>query len=524
MGETAVMNRLCHLSCRIFHAGLAKIVGMRTRIWLIVVAEALLVVLLVAAVGSKRVPLGLPGEWEWLRVHAPVRLGGFLLAALALLGYCGFVALGMASFSASRRPPLREANWLWGLFGAAIFIQVLIPTGAPDEYDLTKWAYVNYFGSSTGYYKVAKKQAVNDPWRFVAEYPVWIQSQDSLHIGTHPPGLIVLQCVLLRAMERNPDVAGFLLQAMPLSTSEGFRQLARMDRKAIPRSDRAALYLASLITLLACAGTVVPLYLLGRSALPPSAAWAAAALWPLVPSANLFQPDADTAFPLLSTSALALAAWGVRQFQGERGSVSGVVLGLLAGIVLALGTSFTLAFLPVGLIVALVIVFAPAVTPGGKAGLILAVGAGFLGDTVLAWLLTGANPVTVWNWNLKNHARFYVEYPRTYLAWLILNPIELAVALGLPAVVWCLVGLTSPRLVPRSAWATLAVLVLLNVVGRNMGEVARLWILFLPPVLLAAGAGFDRLSGGPWALGSSAGLLGVQTLVLQTMIQVVYPV
>ena len=77
---------------------------------------------------------------------------------------------------------------------------------------------------------------------------------------------------------------------------------------------------------------------------------------------------------------------------------------------------------------------------------------------------------------------------------------------------------------PRSAWATIAVLFLLNVAGRNMGEVARLWMLFLPPLLPAAGAGFARLEAEPTVLAISAGLLGFQTLSLQAMIQVVYPV
>ena len=124
-----------------------------------------------------------------------------------------------------------------------------------------------------------------------------------------------------------------------------------MDRRPIPRADRAALYLASLITLLACAGTVVPLYLLGRSALPAPAAWAAAVLWPLVPAANLFQPDADAAYPFLSTSALALAAWA-RVDPRARDSLCRRFLAIACGMVLAFGTFFTLAFLPVGLIVA----------------------------------------------------------------------------------------------------------------------------------------------------------------------------
>ncbi len=161
----------------------------------------------------------------------------------------------------------------------------------------------------------------------------------------------------------------------------------------------------------------------------------------------------------------------------------------MSGLVLAFGMIFTLAFLPLGLVVALVIVLAPSHSLARKAALIMAVGAGFLSLTALGWIVTGANPVIVWSWNLKNHARFYVEYPRTYLAWLAINPIELAIAMGLPAAVWCVVGLLTPRSAPRVAWITLGVLVVMNLVGRNMGEVARLWMVFLPPLLTAAGAG-----------------------------------
>ena len=54
------------------------------------------------------------------------------------------------------------------------------------------------------------EEALADPWAFLANYPVWVQGQDTLHIGTHPPGLIALQCVLLGAWSgarrrRHPD-------------------------------------------------------------------------------------------------------------------------------------------------------------------------------------------------------------------------------------------------------------------------------------------------------------------------------
>jgi hypothetical protein len=497
---------------------------MKTKVVLVLWVQTALCLLVIALVASRRVPLGIHGQWEWGRVQEIPPLVGLLFAGLAVVGYCGFIALGYRALGFRTRSRGVEASWLAGLLGASIAIQVVIPYGAADEYDLSRWAYVNYFFGSTGYYRVARDQAVNDPWRFLADYPVWIQRQDSLHIGTHPPGLIALQCLLLKTMEQNPEVAETLIATMPRPVAEGFRQIDRITGMPFPRADRAALYLTSVLMVLACSGTVVPVYFLGRSALEARGAWAAAAFWPLVPAANLFQPDADTAYPFLSTAALACAAWSARWAAGNRATAGSLLLAFSAGLLLAMGMFFTLAFLPVGLIVALSVVLASNVNFARKAGVILFVGAGFFALSAAGWGSIGANPLPIWNWNLKNHARFYVEYPRTYLAWIAINPIELAVAAGLPVVVWCLVGLARPLSVPRSCWATLCVLVFLNLIGRNLGEVARLWMLFLPPFLTAAGAGLEHSGAGPWALGLSAGLVGLSTLVLQALIQVVYPI
>ena len=67
-------------------------------------------------------------------------------------------------------------------------------------------------------------------------------------------------------------------------------------------------------------------------------------------------------------------------------------------------------------------------------------------------------------------------------------------------------------------------LALANLIGRNMGEVARLWILYTPPLLVGAAYGCCRIGSRPAVLAGSTALLGAQTLALQSMIQVVYPV
>ena len=64
---------------------------------------------------------------------------------------------------------------------------------------------------------------------------------------------------------------------------------------------------------------------------------------------------------------------------------------------------------------------------------------------------------------------------------------------------------------------------MLNFSGRNLSEVARLWLPLMPPLLTASGLGLARLGGGPKTLAASVMLQGAQTLILQATIQVVYP-
>ena len=78
-----------------------------------------------------------------------------------------------------------------------------IPDGAPDEYDLTKWALCELLrldGLLPGGQEGSRSRPLAVPRRVSRLDP----SQDSLHIGTHPPGLIALQCLLLERMERIP--------------------------------------------------------------------------------------------------------------------------------------------------------------------------------------------------------------------------------------------------------------------------------------------------------------------------------
>ena len=490
---------------------------MRTVRIVLAIATAALMFALAGALRSPGWPLGVRGEWEWLRLaHGPAAID-VALAALAVLAYAGFVALGLRSLIA-RTTRGREAMAVAGLLVASTAVQATVPTGAPEGYGLAKWSLVLHLPASTGYYTVARRE-IRDPARFLADYPDWIARQDALHVGTHPPGLFLAESALLKTFDARPGLARTVVDHMPGSVQAGFRAIHEYD--PLPMADRAALGLTGALTLLACAGTVVPLYVLARSTSTAPTAWAAAAFWPLVPAAILFQPVADTAFPLPAATVLALAAQASKAGTSLRLSLG---LATAAGVVLAIGMAFSLAFLPVGLIAGLLLATASGASVARRASLVLATGAGFLGLTFAFWIASTANPFAIWWRNQRNHARFYAEYHRSYGTWIMLNPVELCLALGIPASVWGMAAFFRPRTVPRVAWATLVVLLLLTLSGRNLSEVARLWLPFMPALLTASGHGLIRLGGGPISLGVAVALMGAETLVLQALIQVVYPI
>lgn len=455
-------------------------------------------------------PLGVRGEWEWLRISArPVGID-LTLAAAGIVVYATGCAMGMRWLN-TRASWIRELLAVGCLAVASVAVQLVVQTGAPPGYGLAKWVIALSQKGSSGYFNVARND-VADLEMFLARYPEWISHQDALHIGTHPPGLIVAERGLLEAMEHRPGLARWVVENVPESVAVAFRIFG--EDNPMSMADRATLAATGALTLLLCALTTVPMYLLARTGLPAPTAFAAAALWPLTPAAVMFQPTADAAFALLATTAMALAALGSHRFWAA----------LACGLVLGIGMQFTLAFLPAGLIAAVLLAGNGGVTWWRRLLPVSWTGAGFLALTLLVWFVTRANPFVIWWWNQRNHARFYLEYPRTYLAWVMVNPIELAVALGLASALWGCVALARPGALPRVSATTLLVLILLTVTGRNLSEVARLWIPFMPALLVATAAGGQRLAWGPRALATTIVLNGLEILALQTMIQVVYPI
>lgn len=485
----------------------------RAQIASILAIATLMTIVLTGGLRSGMIVPGWAGEWTWDILEPEERplAGDLIVAVCGLAVFAGWAALGYRRLSvASRLTRAGQAFWVSTLLPMGLLVQLALLWGAPAGYGLAKWSSLWMAGSS-GYFSVAEKE-MDDTARFLRDYPAWIRGQGVLHIGTHPPGLFLLSKGILTLTGDHPRVGEAIDRFVP----KGMKRDLQAILGPLPTKSRAAIALAGGGTLITGVLTVLPLYALVRGAGgSASTAWAAAALWPVVPSAILFHPTSDTLYPVLSTLAMALAVRG-------RG-----VGAFLSGLVLGLGMLFSLVFLAVGLIVAMLLIAGSKDEAGWwkrAIALLLWTGLGFGLICLSWWLATGANPFLIWWWNQRNHSGFYGEYPRTYLVWILINPVELLVALGIASAVWALVGLLTRG---RGAWpavCVLVVLVVLTLSGRSLSEVARLWLPLLPGLLCASGAGLDRLGAGGGALAVSVCLVGLEVLALQSTLQVVYPV
>jgi len=435
-----------------------------------------------------RLPLGIPGEWTWNREPLPpdfwwnLPLLAIVVALTALWIAWSYVAIGSATLRTLVGMLCITAGfafvWLWTLQEAA-----------PGEMRLSKGIFVLYYPGPSGYFTEARYQ-VSDLREYLARYEGKLREGDVLHIGTHPPGLIVGYRILMSARQSAPWFFDLLDSLQPASFRDASRVLINLSRrgdKIVTPADISILWAAQLCMLSGAAFTVVPLFFLIAEFFSRRTAWLLIHFWPFVPALSLFLPKSDAFFPFLSSVILALWICGWR-----RGSFS---LCAAAGLAAFSGLFLSLAFLPVFFLAALLTfwISSPWIASTEQTPLsfsrVLTCGAGvllgFSAPVLFIRLWSGMNLLTVWWLNYGNHAGFYRQYTRTYSQWIWYNPLELAVALGIPLFVLATTSVVRSLRIPRTNQFGIALGIVLTwsilwLSGKNMGEAARLWLFLMP--------------------------------------------
>lgn len=461
-------------------------------------------------------PLGIPAEWTWVRLELePDVPWNLLLAVPCMVGYAGLVWLGWRR--CERAGPWEMALLVGGLTVAGFAWLWVIQEAGPTAQRLSKGPFVLFYPQSSGYFYKVRYEAAGAR-AFLAGYEQLMAEGDVLHVGTHPPGLFLLFFGLRGLCDASPALTDALLATQPESVRLADESVVENSAAAHPprdvrRSDLAVLWLAELLAQVLAVLTVAPLYGLLRRTESRGTAFILAACWPLVPAVAIFLPKSDAAYAGLAV--LWMWSWLTAIDRGSWGRA------VLAGWLAWLGLLCSLAFLPVYL--AGVVIAAVEHGAGCRTGdsrrrmlpplLVSAIaGAVFLGLTGLLWLLADVNLLQVWLQNYRNHAGFYAQFARSYVGWLLLNPLELSLAVGAPAAVLAVagavIGWREGGKVRAVTCGVVGVWLLLWLTGKNSGEAARLWTLLMPWCLWLAGPALRRATAA-WFL---TGWFGLQWL------------
>ena len=456
-------------------------------------------------------------------------LAGAMVAAALLIA---FVRKGSHRLTGSVNRPwyrLEIVAWHFGLVAISFAWLWIIQECTPVKNRLGKAAFVLYYANSSGYFTRARYDQP-DSIELLAGYEDLMKQGDVLHTGTHPPGLFLAFHGLIATCSSSPALCAVLDVTQPASFREAMDVIAATNlRRAVPRrllpADRQVLWLATLLVMLSASLTVIPLYGLIRRTCSIQAAWIGASLWPALPAVAIFIPKSDTMFPLLGLTILWLwlTAWDQRS----------LVVAFFAGFVIWIGLLCSLAFLPVLLAAALMTLGKAWLVPLANGVLsvnvpprsnqsetigfrrsvrVAAAGFGFVVPSICLWCTANVNMFNVWLLNYRNHAGFYQQYSRTYWKWLLFNPLELSFAAGWPVAFLALAAFWS--VVCRSYrqddltkterhFTTDTITVITSIVfvwgllwltGKNSGEAARLWIMFLPWLIWLGMIRFDEFA------------------------------
>lgn len=452
-------------------------------------------------------PLGIPDEWVWPRHDLPASFGEvidrFLWPLLAGVGLLLAVSkLGPTKHSSTANV---FGRYLVLMLAGAFWFQCL-QTAAPYHHRSLKPRWILYDHYASGYFHEAVYGEQSSA-ELLAGYEARMEEGEVLHVGTHPPGLFLLNQAALNLCEQSPGLTNTILATISEDASKNFRTLeaefTRGERPALTDSQFAALQLVAWLTQLSVVLAAIPIATICTFHCGRRAAWRATSFWFCVPAVVVFFPKSDVLFPLTATATLALASFGIKPLEKLPKGLSLarlVVPGLLAGVVFWCGCLMSLAHLPVAVLLAVWCLMRAIRSGGASLWPDGVVGGSMVFSLVVLSVLfeakTGCDLQRVWSLNLDNHAGFYAQYPRTRWKWLLANPLELFLAAGPPICLLALRGLLwpsslsendpPPRTMRRLVSSLFIVWVLLWLSGKNMGEAGRLWCFLMPWLLIAA--------------------------------------
>lgn len=322
-----------------------------------------------------------------------------------------------------------------------------------------------------------------------------------LHCQTQSPGAILLHDVLRRFVRRCRPVLAFgdsLLACLPGIEPDqmAFAVNDLWGLKLTGRDVSEAMATGILFSLVGALGAV-PVFALARQVAGRRPALVATALYAVTPSLMWYSPAVDQLYPTLATCVALLIAMGFR----KRSNWQYMAAGLLSGVGMFLNLGVALMAIIGGLMVVFGGLWERGVgrpwlrdslwrlgLMGGEVLVVLAVVRWGLGIPYLE-ILRVSTALRMW--------QYRELFPRPWLTWVLLNPVEYAIGLGFSSLAVILAALALwRRLNPGGRvllGAALVALIALDVSGGMRAEGSRLLLFTMPIALVGAAPALRRL-------------------------------
>ena len=440
------------------------------------------------ALALAKVPFGVPSEWvteyaEEPQLHVAWRS---LLVTASIVGLCAWTLW----YAEARR-------WRRALFVALLTVMSFVAhlvVACAGEFGFSEFVPAVRWDRAMGpYYKEGLR--ITSAAEYMATLKTHIRGGYQ-HSNTHPPGPGLLFYAGIQLVRAHPPLGDRLIGVACALAPSG-EDLSPGADVPDERVRWASALLIGSVLCLASALAVVPTYWLGVRLSGHTGGVLCAGLTSLLPSAMLFNPGVDQLMVVLSV--LLCASTYVCIVSSRRHAVPAAAL---LGLMLYLAFFFSLAFLVNVALCGLCAIVGAALSPrawrdvcrsSALAGAVAA--ATFLLLSLLFWLLFRYDTLgALWAVYTQNDA-FNVHSKRTYWKWLLANPVQGFVFSGCSLSTLLCFGLAADlrRLASRTLKAVTysacfaAVLALLWLTGKNLGEVDRLWV-FLMPLAAVAGA------------------------------------
>jgi len=472
-------------------------------------------------------PLGVLGQWVWMRRVAVVVPGPELAVALGIVVGVSVVVLAVLRSDLQLTRTVATLL-LVVIFAASIIAAVGLVASDPDLWANGALAVIS--DTSMGYYGQALSlSGVSDAFSYYSARVASSRLPD--RVRTHPPGPIIFFYLLRQWLEYAPGVIDWgetALAQRGISPAQ-FHGIARgLTQMPLSRRDvTLAVPIAFILSVLGAA-VVLPAYGIGTVAFDRRTGLVAALLAGTVPSLLHFVPSIDGIGAVLALSYLWLWMLAVR-----RAEVWLYILAALGATAMLLW-SFGYAILLVLAVIMAIPVWGQTY-PDEMSRHLRGVAWGVLVFAAVHQLLSSGleyNILIALPASVAVHRQVLATAGRSYWLWLPMNLYDFLLFMG-PALATMSVaaiynGLEQQRwpALPQGLVIGLLVIVaLLLLSGSTRGEVGRIWVFLMPLAALPVAYYVARLSDYRlvWV---GAALIGLQvcfTIVLHATLVPVYP-